>query len=274
VKGSAIVAAIELGKEQIGAVEIVFRQTGAGPPLLMLHGMEGDHGVFAGVQDELEDTFTTIAFDQRDCGRSRWMGSVPEAYTIMDLAEDTIRLLDALGIERTHLLGNSVGGVIAQYVATTWPERVDRLVLGLTFPGIAPLEHFNPAGIAKRRELAAEGRRDERGIAELLSTPKFVGRHPEILQWLAQQRQASTEQSLARRYQAVRSAPGVDPANIRTRTLVIAAEQDSLVPPHVVDLVANAIPQSTRTLLLNVGHLAAVEDARQFADAVRRFLTS
>jgi pimeloyl-ACP methyl ester carboxylesterase len=70
--------------------------------------------------------FQTIVFDNRDVGRS---SQATDAYTIADMADDVAGLLDGLGLERTHLLGISMGGMIGQEFAIRHPNRLDKLVL-------------------------------------------------------------------------------------------------------------------------------------------------
>src|SRR5437016_3703064 len=100
--------------------------TGEGPPLLLLMGAGESRRLWAGQVRDLAASFRLIALDNRDSGESE-----PEAapYAIADLAADAAALLDHLGIERTHVLGTSMGAMIALQLALDQPARIDRLAL-------------------------------------------------------------------------------------------------------------------------------------------------
>ena len=79
--------------------------------------------------------FRVIRIDNRDIGRSEWIDYAANPYTIEDMAADIVGVMDAFGIERAHLIGTSMGGMIAQTVALRWPQRVLTLTSQLSSPG-------------------------------------------------------------------------------------------------------------------------------------------
>ena len=261
-----------LSRARIDAVELSYRARGRGSPLLMFHGHGGDHRIYDQLQDVLAGDVASISFDQRDCGSSRWIGPAPLEYGVRDLAGDAVGLMDGLGHRRFHVLGNSLGGLIAQHLAHHWPDRVDRLILGFSWPACSRLNELYPDGVERRRELGALGAAGERLVAELMSSPEYVAQHPEFMRRLAEITTAPSAEALARRRHAVDTAPPVDPRTIQAKTLVVAAERDQMVPPFVAKLLGDAIPNAQFHLLHGVGHLAALEDADQLAATVRRFL--
>lgn len=260
-----------MSRARLGDLEFAFRSVGSGPPLLMLHGLEGDHRVFEGVQNALMNDIQTIAMDQRDCGATKWI-SAPCDYTIDAIVEDAIRLIDDLGFDRVHLIGNSAGGIVAQHIAVKYPQKIDRLILGLTFPADSDLASINPEGAARRRAIGEMGEGSNHALAMLMSSPAYFAAHPALTDWMSAVRATHAPGALPRRHQAIREAAGVQPSAITAQTLVIAAQLDAVVPPWVVQKLQDQIPGAVGTTLADVGHLAAIENPSSFAQAVRNFL--
>jgi len=137
--GSTCVNGLQLHWEQAGAA--------SGEPLLMIMGLGGQliHWPDALCEDLVNRGFRLIRFDNRDAGlsadgdrgvpanlardwlRSRWGQACTSNYSLHDMADDSIGILDALGIERAHLIGVSMGGMIAQIIAARYPQRVRSL---------------------------------------------------------------------------------------------------------------------------------------------------
>ena len=116
-------------KAKIGEVEIYYEEYGEGAPLIMILGLGQHTGTWEFQISEFSKHFRLILLDNRDSGRS---SSCSETYTTETMAGDILGFMDHLEIERTHLLGTSMGGMIAQQVALMAPERVISLVLAST----------------------------------------------------------------------------------------------------------------------------------------------
>lgn len=112
-------------------VRITWDESGAGAPLLLVMGHRWSRRMWHPVRDCLSQRFRVIAFDNRGSGTS---GTPAGPYPLAHMTEDAVRVLDAAGVERAHVFGVSMGGVIAQDLVLTHPERVDHLVLGCTAP--------------------------------------------------------------------------------------------------------------------------------------------
>ena len=110
-------------------IEIYYEIHGQGLPLIMILGLGQDIATWDFQIEEFSKHFKLILFDNRDSGKSS-QSLTP--YTTEDMARDTIGLMDYLNIERAHVLGTSMGGMIAQQVALLAPERVISLVLAST----------------------------------------------------------------------------------------------------------------------------------------------
>ena len=262
--------AARLERRQVGTLSIAFRKTGRGAPLLMFHGAEGDHQIYDRLQDALGSTVTAISFDQRDCGLTQY--AEPQPYTLKDVAHDAVRLMDVLGYASAHVMGNSIGGQLAQLMAYHWPDRVDRLVLGLTWPGDERLQDLNPLGIARRAEYAAMGEAGMRLMAEHMSSPDYVAAHPEILDELKSLSTVTAPEARQRRQAAFMAPMALDPAAIRHRTLIIGGEVDQMVPAAVTQRLAAKMPNARYEVLPDAGHLAARQMPGALAALIADFL--
>lgn len=112
-----------------GSVRLWWDEEGAGDPVLLVMGFTYPSDMWHRVWPAMTDQFRVIRFDNRGVGKS----DAPKGpYTIADMAEDAVAVLDAAGVQRAHVYGASMGGGIVQELALTHPERVASLVLGCT----------------------------------------------------------------------------------------------------------------------------------------------
>ena len=116
-----------------GEVDLEYYMEGDGPPLLLIRGFAANCSNWSEpFLHPLHERFTCIRFSNRGTGLS---DKPAEPTTIRKMAVDAVALLDALGIERAHVFGVSMGGMIAQEIVLNYPQRVNGLVLGCTTPG-------------------------------------------------------------------------------------------------------------------------------------------
>ena len=118
-------------KAAVGDVELYYEDYGQGPPVVLIHGLAGDCSAWQAQIERLEPNYRVIAFDNRGAGRS----SAPDyPYTTRHFADDTVGLLDELGItEPVHLIARSMGGAIAQEIALGYPDRVRAMIITASF---------------------------------------------------------------------------------------------------------------------------------------------
>ena len=113
-------------------MKIAWERHGKGAPLLLIHGLGYARWGWEPVVEPLARSFDVILFDNRGVGES---DAPPGPYTAAELADDAVQVLDEAGVERAHVVGTSLGGMVAQELALGHPERVERLVLACTTPG-------------------------------------------------------------------------------------------------------------------------------------------
>ena len=249
---------------------------GEGPPLVLLMGIGYDSSLWTlGQVPALSAQFQVVIVDNRDAGRS---SVVDTPYTIADMADDLAGLLDALEIRKTHLLGLSMGAMIAQEFALRHANRVDRLIL--TGAGGAPARSaFDP--IRTWTWVKANDPTGEVFVGQqftwLFSTA-FL-RSPESVQQtmtlLASNPNPITPEAYERQAQAYLEFDSLDRlGGITAPTLVVVGEQDLLTPPWIGREVADAIPGARFEVIHGGGssHVVPIERPDDFNKLVANFL--
>lgn len=107
-------------------VNIYYEIHGQGEPLVLIAGYTCDHLFWSAMLDELASQFQVLIFDNRAVGQTKDDG---KAFSLEDMAEDTMALVEQLGFERPHILGQSMGGAIAQIVARKYPDKIGKLII-------------------------------------------------------------------------------------------------------------------------------------------------
>jgi 3-oxoadipate enol-lactonase len=218
---------------------------------------------------ELGRSFDRIAFDNRGMGRS---GTAELPFTIADMAGDTLGLLDALEIERAHVVGISMGGAIAQELALAHPERIRTLTLGATFCGGPGASLMSPEDSRMLGAAYASGEPEQvfRAMWEINLSPthradeanftafrEMASRYPAPRPVVIQQMHACAEHDTSARLNQL-SMP----------TLVIHGTADRLIDVSNGTLIAKLIPAPLE-LLEDVGHLFWWEQPERSAELIR-----
>jgi len=121
---------------RVGSIDLNYVEEGEGPPVLLIHGLAGDLSAWRAQIERLRTRHRVVAFDNRGAGASTQRD---EPVTTLDLARDTIGLIEALGLEGAHIVGRSMGGAVAQLVALERPDLVGSLVLCASFARLDPM---------------------------------------------------------------------------------------------------------------------------------------
>lgn len=244
---------------------------GTGEPLLLIQGMSGTHASWGDAfLAGLEQDFATISYDHRGIGRS---DPAPDPFSISDLARDAVALLDALGHERAHVLGISMGGMVAQELALQHPERVRTLTLGCTYSGGEGAAMAAPETIQRLTAGMMSGDREQaiRAGFEVNLSEGFAAVEDHWAPFL--EMATSTPASIATimlQMQAISAHDTLERlAGIAHPTLVVHGDADLMLPVANAHLIAAAIPGARLEILEDVGHMFWWEQPERSAALVR-----
>jgi 3-oxoadipate enol-lactonase len=249
-------------------MRIAWEERGAGAPLLLIQGLGYGRWSWDPVVPGLAERYRVLWFDNRGIGDS----DKPEGpYTARLMAADALQVLDEAGIERAHVLGASLGGMIAQELATGTPERVDRLVLCCTTPGGAATVPMPEATV----QLFSEAPTLAPDVALRRFVVNALGADPshELVEELYQRRLANPPDPAGWQAQAAAGLTfeGVD-GTIGAPTLVLTGTEDNVVDQRNADVVAAGIPGSRVERIAGAGHLFFWERPAEFVRIVSEFL--
>src|SRR5581483_10695347 len=245
---------------------------GSGDPVLLIMGLGSNAYGWARTIPWLSERHQAIAFDNRGVGRS----DVPEgAYTIAQMAADAASVLDACDHATAHVVGASLGGMIAQRFAIAYPERVRSLALLCTTPGGARAarasEDVMAALVAGGEDPATVYRRN----AWFLYGDETRNRHPErIEEDIVERTRIPTQpQGYFGQLQAAMGHNVWDELpGIRARTLVVHGDADLLAPTPNGRLIAERIPGAELVLIPGAGHMLQADGGDAVREAMLSFL--
>ena len=258
-----------------GEIYLYYERHGAGFPLILIRGFGSNADHWYSQVPAFSMHYETIVFDNRGVGRS---DGPQGCYSIADMCDDTAALLDALGVARAHVLGISMGGMIAQEMALNHPDRVRGLVLACThcgggkavMPGKEVMEVFHRFSRTASQEDAVK-------VAGCLFTERTMNEHFDIVETYRRVSSAHPVSAdvLTKQFDAIQ---GHDTwarlPRIKCPTLVLTGAEDVLIPPINSRILAERIPGARLEILPGCGHQMMLEQARLFNDKVFDFLGS
>ena len=249
-----------------------------GEPLLLIQGMGGTHLSWGDeFLDALGDGLELISYDHRSTGRSQRNDG---ELSIVQLADDAAELLDALELESAHVVGISMGGMVAQELVLRHPARVRTLTLGCTWPGGPEIERPDPELWRETLEAQASGDRDrERALRASFALNLSPG-------WTAEKEHYDPFRAMVlalpvapavigRQLEAVL---GFDTSarldEIEASTLVLHGTEDKVIPPANAELLAGGIAGARLERLDGAGHMFWWEQPQRSAELVRAHVLS
>lgn len=231
-------------------LEIVAETFGSGPPIVFAHGLTGNRHVTRKQFTPLANSYTIVTFDQRGHCDSTPVTD-PALYDAGRMAADMAAVMDALGIERTIVGGESMGSATTLMFALRWPERVEKLLLTAPAFGDAP----NPATEEVRQMGVAI---EQLGIDDFLAAAAMRQRHelgwpPEVIQAVAEMQGSHDAHSLATACKTVIDWTLFDDLNVLSAltmpACIIAWENDPLHPLALAQRMADILPDARLEML-------------------------
>lgn len=253
----------------VGEITLHYRQDGIahGPPLVFINSLGTDLRAWDGLIPYLADRFAILRYDKRGHGLS---DSPPGPYTVDDLTQDLLALLDQLALPPAVLVGVSVGGLIALQLALSQPERVRALVLCDTGARIATADFWGERINAVRTH----------GLAAMAPTitsrwfsSAFAQQQPAAYRGYGNMLKRTPIEGYVATCAALRDADlRVAVKSVQTPALVLCGDEDLATPPALGRELAAALPNAHFALVPQAGHLPAIEQPAAVATQIGQFL--
>jgi len=256
-------------KAHINGIEMHYEVSGSGPWLTLSHSLAANTAMWDAQMQALNQHFTVLRYDIRGHGQTQ---ATPGPYTLNQLSDDVHALLVHLGVQSTHWIGLSLGGMIGQTFAIQHPEMLGHAVIADSSGRGAP----NAASMwGDRAKLALS-----QGMSPLVE--------PTLQRWFTQDYREKNLAVMAQIGQMIVSTPPEGYAgccgaisglntldqlrDLRSPCLVMVGEQDMGTPPAMSELIHQHWPASSYVVLQNAAHISNIEQAQAFTDAVMKFL--
>lgn len=246
-----------------------YRVEGEGPPVVLIHGVGSRLETWDPVIPILAKRFRVVRYDLRGFGRS---SKIRGRYELGSFVEDFVALIDHLRIERCHVVGFSLGGIIAQAIALVYGDRVDRLVLAATIGGV---NETDKAFLRDRYLAVRDGAPPvdhlERSL-ELYFTPEYRKAHPEVIERMRQEKKEEDPAIFAAAYRIIAETDMIeDLKKVRARTLVATGEFDR-ASPQMAAAMAAEIPDSKLVIFDGLRHNLMAEGPEIVGNTIADFL--
>ncbi len=238
------------------------------PVVVFSHCLAGNRTLWAPQMDALKKDYRVVSYDIRGHGESE---VVPAPYSMSELAQDTIALLDALDLDRVHFVGLSLGGMIGQVLGAMYPERFMSLALCDTteaIPADGAHEWDKRAETARRQGMAPLA---EANLERWLS-PAFRAERPEETQRIRDMVQTTPVEGFAGCCAAIKGFDFSERlSSVTVPSLLLHGEQDGLMPRDKAEAMARRMPRARVATLTEALHLSNIEQSEAFVRELLAF---
>ncbi|TML07080.1 MAG: alpha/beta fold hydrolase [Actinobacteria bacterium] len=252
---------------RLNGARLFYEVTGTGPWVVFAHGGEGTRLHWWAQVAALQHRFRCVTYDARGFGQSE-IGDAPASDNLH--RDDLLALMDHLGIERAHLVGQSMGGLAVSGVAIQTPERVDRLVMSDT-----PF-NFATSALAEWSTLMIEKITNGFAVLDYLFAPAFDQRRPDLsylYRALSRLNPVRDGPQGLDAYEAWRDQPIVDYRDFPVASLFIVGSEDELTLPWLMRATAAAVGGSTLVEIEGAGHSPYAEQTPYYNEVLEEFLS-
>ncbi|MFJ2450133.1 alpha/beta fold hydrolase [Pseudomonas protegens] len=258
---------------QIGEETLMTYQGGPAqaPVILLLHGLSADKSIWLRFARHFNRDYRLLIPDLGGHGETAY--AAHQDYRVPAQAQRLLRLLDACGIQRVQVIGNSMGGYIAAWLAAHAPQRISGLALfdpaGVEAPETSDLQHLLEQG---KNPFLVRSRADFQHFYSLtMAAPPWV---PEAVLAAIAERYQARRGPLARIFAELQASPPMEPelAKIQAPTLLLWGREDRLLHPSSAQVWAKGLPQAQVQLWEGIGHMPMVERPVRSARLYQQFL--
>lgn len=254
-------------------VRLHYRETGrrSGPPVLMIQGLGADKNLWNLQRLALAPWYRTIALDNRGAGRS---DKPYGAYSVEQMADDAVAVLDHAGVESAHVVGASMGGAISQVIALRHPDRVRSLTLACTACRHHPWRRELLAGWAETAQTEGMGAMTAEAARWVIG-PRSFRRLAPAIGWMGPLALSRPAHAFAGQVAGILSMDddlADELANITAPTMVIVGNQDILTPRGDSEEIAERIPTAELVVISGAAHGFMIEHATTFNRLLLDFL--
>lgn len=256
----------------IGRYDINYIDEGEGFPIVFIHGLAGDLSAWLPQARLLSDRYRVIAFDNRGAGKST---QVDEPVSTLDLARDTIGLMEKLGVGQAHIVGRSMGGAIAQHIALERPDMVRSLVLCASFAKLDPLGHRVLTNMREvlewRNDWGDHARHSIQNFVghafyngepqQIAKIESLIGGETRLPACYVRQNWACLEHDTLDRL-----------AMISCPTLIMAGASDPICSPTCTGWMSQRLPDSKTIIFEGCSHFFLIEDSKRFNTELETWL--
>lgn len=262
-------------KIKTNGINIYYEVHGRGKPLVLIPGLSCDIRIWTPIIHELSTHFQVLVFDNRGAGQS---DSPNFAYTIKDMANDTVGLINHLGIGLPSILGHSMGGAIAQTIAADHSDLIDKLVLANSMIKLNALNVYAQEFFLNLRRDPIPKRRIFEGFVPWIFSENFISNQRDQIEQIIDLELANpypqTTEGFARQLEALIAFDSKTwYRNIHASTLVIHGDGDILCPNDSL-ILSQGIPAAKLFRFPGIGHSPMIENPDGFNRAVIDFLKS
>ena len=264
-------------KAKVNGIDLYYQVHGQGEPLVMVQGFGGGHEGWFFQTRAFRQHFRVVVFDNRGIGKS---GRSPGPYTIGTMAEDTVGLMDALGIEKANVLGMSLGGIVAQEVAISFPERVGKLVLVCTHTGEGDVKDVHPDMLkaigmeegSEEPDLSQVDMTETMGTIVALAFSKRLYRMVLVPLAKYQMKRVGVAAYREQMEAVVGHTTAERLGRVQAETLVITGSEDRIVSPKSSEDIAGRIADAKLVTVEGGSHAFNIEMRGRFNREVLGFL--